>query len=294
LNPTDRFAPRDYLTIVGDDFLAVTGARVIYERKGNTIDAVWVPRFTPSRMPLVDQRWTAVPTVVDLVAVADGGASYPRGSQAGLRWNHLGAGYEFSVSYYNGFNHLPLIRTVVSPFPFTLNLVRTYPQMRMYGGDAAVPLRWFTVKGEIGYFTSRTPDAEEYGIYVLQIERQVGEWHFAGGYAGDFVTRTQTSPALALPAAPASPAPSFAPDRGLTRALLGRASYTIDTNSSLAFEAAVRQDAAGTWLKAEYSRATGAHWRATVEGNLIRGRPDDFLGQYARNSNINITFRCSF
>jgi hypothetical protein len=289
LNPTDRFAPRDYMTVIDNDFLAVTAARLIYESKGNTIDAVWVPRFTPSRLPLFDQRWTAIPPVVGLVAVVDEGARYPAGSQAGLRWNHLGSGYEFSVSYYDGFNHLPLIQTVVSPPPSTLNFIRTYPRMRMYGADAAVPLRWFTVKGEIGYFASPTPDVEEYGIYVLQLERQIGEWQLVGGYAGDFLTRTGAG---AVPASPA--APTFAADRGLARALLGRVSYTIDTNSSLAFEVAARQNGAGTWVKAEYSRASGAHLRTTVEANLIRGRANDFLGQYRRNSNVNLAVRYSF
>ena len=63
-------------------------------------------------------------------------------------------------------------------------MTRTYPELRLYGGDAAVPLPWFTVKGEAAYFTSSTPGAEEYALYVIQLERQVKEWSFVGGYAG--------------------------------------------------------------------------------------------------------------
>ena len=44
LTPTDRFAPRDFLRVVDNDFLAVTAARVTYERGGDTWDAVYVPR----------------------------------------------------------------------------------------------------------------------------------------------------------------------------------------------------------------------------------------------------------
>ena len=50
-----------------------------------------------------------------------------------------------------------------------------------------------------------------------------------GGYAGQVVTASGASV-------------EFAPDRGFTRALLGRAGYTIDTNRSVAFEAAARQN----------------------------------------------------
>src|SRR5260370_16689024 len=53
--------------------------------------------------------------------------------------------------------------------------------------------------------------------YVLQLERQSGEWLFVGGYAGEVVTARRA-------------VLSFAPDRGTSRSIVGRASYTIDTN----------------------------------------------------------------
>jgi hypothetical protein len=87
---------------------------------------------------------------------------------------------------------------------------------------------------------------------------------------------------------------TFAPDRGLTRAIVGRASYTVDVNRSVAFEAAVRQNGDGEYLKVEYSQARGGHWRATLGGALIRGEPDDFIGQYNRNSHVTLALRYSF
>ena len=144
-----------------------------------------------------------------------------------------------------------------------------------------MPTRWFTVKGETAYFTSSAPDTDEYVLYVVQLERQTGEWLVVGGYAGELVTRRRA-------------ALTFAPDRGLTRSVLGRASYTIDPNRSLAFEGAVRQNGHGAYAKAEYSQAHGQHWRATLAATLIRGEPDDFLGQYRRNSHIAVALRYSF
>ena len=115
----------------------------------------------------------------------------------------------------------------------------------------------------------------------MQLERQTGEWVLVGGYAGEAVTSRR--------------APStFAPDRGTTRSLVGRASYTIDPNRSVALEGAVRQNGRGAYAKAEYSQARGQHWRATVTGTLIRGEPDDFLGQYRRNSHLVLSVRYSF
>jgi hypothetical protein len=286
LNPTDRFAPRDYLSSVVDtDFLGVSAARVTYESGGNTIDMIWQPWFTPSRTPLLNQRWTVLPSPaagvsVSPIAINDAGARYPGGSQYGLRWNHIGSGYEYSLCFFDGNQNLPSFDAQFSPLTASLALTRTYPDLRLYGGDAAVPLPWLTIKGEAAYFTSRTPGAEEYVLYVIQLERQVKEWSFVGGYAGSMVTREATSPL------------QFAPDRGFAKSFVGRAGLTIDANRSLAIETAVRAE--GSFVRFEYSQLFGQHWRATGGIAWIRGDLTDFLGEYRRNSYGSLTIRYSF
>src|SRR2546428_10717311 len=106
VTPTDRFAPRDYLTVVDNDFLAVTAARLSFENGENTVEAVFSPAFTPSRIPLLNQRWAHSPNLPPGVAIHDAGAVFPGGPQSGLRWNHAG-GIEYELSFYEGFNHLP-------------------------------------------------------------------------------------------------------------------------------------------------------------------------------------------
>jgi len=170
---------------------------------------------------------------------------------------------------------------VIAGSPPSLVVTRAYPAMRMYGGDASLPTRWFTLKGEAAYFTSSSSTADEYVLYVVQAERQTGEWVIVGGYAGEVVTTRRSML-------------DFAPDRGLTRSIVARASYTIDTARSVAFEAAVRQNGDGAYGKAEYSYATGQHWRTTVSAIGIAGRDNDFLGQYRRNSHVKAALRYSF
>ena len=277
LNPTDRFAPQDYLTVVDTDFLGITAARATYGGQSNTIDVVWAPLFTASRVPLLDQRWSNLPAGIALTELPP---SFPGGSQFGARWNHIGSVAEYSLSFYEGHNNLPLFN-FQEPQPLTVDVERYYPQMRMYGGDAAIPLKGVTVKAEAAYFTSTTKLEDEYALFVVQVERQAGEWFFIGGYAGQAVTEHRSML-------------DFAPDRGLTRAFLGRAGYTIDTNRSVALETAVRQNGQGVWAKLEYSQAFGAHWRATAALTLIRGDESDFLGQYRRNSHAMLALRYSF
>lgn len=304
VTPTDRFSPRDYLAVIENELLAVRGARVSYAIGGDTFEAVVVPSFTPSRIPLLTQRWTVVPASVALED-ASPAAPWPGGTQAGLRWSHVGAGYEYAIAVFDGFNHLPNVQlsgampTPVGTIPgattaqsldgvpagsvdrIPVALTRTYPQMRMYGGDIAVPTRWLTLKGEAAYFTTTTAGTDEFLLSVIQAERQTGEWLLIGGYAGLTVTR-------------AGGGGTFAPDRGTARSFIGRASYTIDSNRSAAVEAAIRQTGDGIYVKGEFSRNSGAHWRATMAGVLIRGDQADFLGQFRRNSHVSLALHYSF
>jgi hypothetical protein len=296
INPTDRFAPRDFLNVVDTAFLAVTGVRALAEMGGDTFEAVWVPRLTPSRVPLLDERWTVLPPDRAAVPIVDAGAELPRGAQAGVRWGHVGSGFEYSLSFFDGYNHLPNIDVAIAAIAPasaepagppgsaespSIVVSRAYPAIRSYGADGALPTRWFTIKGEAAYFTSSSPATDEYVLYVLQLERQTGEWIIVGGYAGEVVTARRATL-------------DFSPDRGLSRALVARASYTIDTNRSMAFETAVRQNFDGTYAKVEYSQARGEHWRTTVMGVAITGQAGDFLGQYRRNSHVALALRYSF
>jgi hypothetical protein len=268
--------------VTDDEFLAVIGARGQYERGPHSIDAVWVPTFTPSRTPLIGRRWAPVqPQTLGVTGFVDFDPVFPDRSQYGARWNVLGPGFEFSLSYFDGFNHLPQF----SAFPLSgrtlVALQRSYAPLRMGGADAAVPLRWFTVKGEVASLFTTSDAADDVVVYVVQLERQSGELSLVAGYAGEIVTTRRSTF-------------DFAPDRGLTRAFLGRAAYTIGATSDVSFEAAVRQNLEGVWIKGQYSEAVGGHWRATVAGAVIGGDERDFIGQYRLNSHLLLTLRYSF
>ena len=170
LNPTDRFAPRDYMTVVDSEFLAVTAARFTAGLQSDTLDVV-AARFTPSRTPLARPA-VGRPDGRTRERDADRrGADYPGRTQFGARWNHVGSGYEFSVSGFSGNNNLPLIESGapqlpggvplppaaslpgnVVPAALQVPITRVYPAMWMVGGDAAVPLPILTLKGEAAFF----------------------------------------------------------------------------------------------------------------------------------------------
>jgi hypothetical protein len=236
--------------------------------------------MTPSRAPLLDQRWGVVNPALAGITLVDAGAIYPDDDQFGVRWRHAGR-FDAGLSFFDGFNHLPTVVPAPSADFTSVALTRTYPDLRTYGGELAVPTPWFTLKGEAAYFQSPSSTSEEYVLWVAEVERQVGEWVIAGGYIGEYVTETR--PELA-----------FSPERGVAKAIIAHVSYTVDPRQTVSIESAVRQNLDGVYVKGEYSRAIAQNWRLTFTGVGIGGEPDDFLGQYEKNSHASATLRLSF
>src|SRR4051794_34897574 len=140
LNPTDRFAPRDFVNVVDTEFLGITAGRLTYGTQSDTIDLVFEPRLTPSRVPLLNQRWAVLPQAP--FPIAETAPRFPGGPQFGARWNHIGAAVEYSLSFYNGYDHLPQYAGELAFAPPRIDVHRYYSPLRMYGADAAVPFRW--------------------------------------------------------------------------------------------------------------------------------------------------------
>jgi hypothetical protein len=151
----------------------------------------------------------------------------------------------------------------------------------MYGADIAIPTPYLTFKGEVAYVTSPPATSDEYVLYVVEIERQIGEWLLDVGYAGETVREDRVDL-------------SFAPDRSMAKSIIGRAAYTLDPQRTVVIEGAARQDGDGFYGRLEYSQGLSEHWRLTLTGVGLAGDEDDFLGQYHRNSYGALALRYSF
>jgi hypothetical protein len=281
LNPTDRFAPKDLLTVVDQEVLPVTAVRFTYTHGNNALNLVFQPFFTPGRIPLVNQRWTFVPDAYSQFEVQNAGSEFPGRSSFGARWSRTCSGYEWSLSYYDGFNYLPSSNFSFDSTAASIGYSPFYPALRLYGGDLATPFSLLTVKGEAAYYTSPTNQQDEYLLYVLQAERQIHELRLIFGYAGEVVT----AHAEIL---------QFQGERGFARAVFGHAYYALDSNRNLTLDVFVRQNGGSALLRPGYSHSFGEHWRATASFTWLSGDTNDFLGRYYRNSFGMAELRYSF
>ena len=111
-NPTDRLNPYDYLDPLDNEKIGVWSAAVRLSAPRVNLVVVAVPFFTPSRLPLEHSRWT--PTVPStFVAVVDH-PERPEQDASATQWaarlKGTLAGWDLSLSYYEGFEHTPVFR----------------------------------------------------------------------------------------------------------------------------------------------------------------------------------------
>ena len=230
---------------------------------GNTLDAVFAPRFTPSRMPLLNQRWAVLPAGVCGMPRYSARA-IPARAQFGVRWNHVGRGFE----------HLAVVLRGLQPPAAASSVGRrrrsasndSTRACACIGGDAAMPLRWFTVKGEVGllHFSHAA------GRRVRAVRRAGSSGRRASGRWWAAM-RASTSPG-------AAPCSAFSPDRGLTRAFLGARLLHHRRQPQPGVRSRRAPERRRRWFEAEYSQAFGQHWRATARLHADPGRSDRLPG----------------
>jgi hypothetical protein len=111
-NPTDNINPYDYLDVIDNEKMAVYSAAARLTAGPASLVFVVVPVFVPSRIPLPRSRWTPQ-TPPEFVGVADN-REVPTTDVANMQYaarlRTTFKGVDLSASYYDGFDHTPVIR----------------------------------------------------------------------------------------------------------------------------------------------------------------------------------------
>lgn len=304
LNPTSNVNPYDYTYPFSLRRIGVPAVRVQTERGHTGLDAVWVPFFTPSRLPLLGKRWYPLLPDTALVPLGPAGEEIPvavayhegtrtfpartlGNGQWGVRWNQIVPGAEFSLSYLNAFNDVGFISasaTVegVVPAPrLAVALDRRYFRMHVVGADFASELGPVGVRGEMAYVDETDPGDLDRFVYVAGLDRRWADWFVIVQFA-DRIGGTQ---------APGTP---VFPNLGLRATLLSRVERTIDPAQSVELKTALGLRDRDFLMQVSYSLAVTDNWKLTLAGALVGGSRTGYLGQYRGNDNLSIQLRRSF
>lgn len=303
-NPTDNLTPFDYLDPFLARRIAVPAAKADVQIGSSSLEAAWIPFFTPTRLPLLNKRWfPRLPASTTLplgpfgqqvplgVTYRDGSIRFPArtlaNGQWGVRWNQLLPRGELSLSYFDGFDDVASFRgtTEVDLLAPVLHAVaslnREYGRLRVVGFDFATELGPVGIRGEVAGFEEMNPEDRDRLVYIVGFDRSWSAWSVVVEYTDRIGGST--------PAA----TPIF-PDLGLKSTLLARTVWTVGRSRSIEVKGALRLRDGDFLLQPLYTVALTDVWRLEVSAMVIAGSETGYFGQYRNNDSVALQLRYAF
>lgn len=166
-NPTDNLNPRDYIDLfVEEEKIGVPAINLLYYWNDFTFDLVFIPTYTPTRLPLINSRHSFLdPEIPFVVNGRELPADTLSSSQSGIRVLRHISGWDFSLSYYDGYDDLTLA-TIESD----QSLTPRYNRIRVIGADFATTFGGLGVHGEAAQFFYDGSKDADYLQYILGID----------------------------------------------------------------------------------------------------------------------------
>lgn len=162
-NPTDNMNPYDYLDVIDREKMPVYSASAALDAGPVNVTFIVIPFFTPSRDPLVESRWNLELTpgggIVEQRLVAGRDLS---NMQYAVRAKTTVAGWDLSVSYFDGFEYVPVVKQQVGIVGGSLGQIFTpvYRHMQVPGFDFSTTFDKFEFHGE-GAFKFENRDIKD-------------------------------------------------------------------------------------------------------------------------------------
>jgi len=213
INPTDNLNTEDFSQGgTNDESERKIGVPSL---KGNVytdlvnVELAWIPRYVPYRMPTPEERW--FPGVFKPPALIDTGTAIGgiptrttyrdidlppftlENSQGGIRLMKYVKGWDLSISYYTGYDIMPLSRAdvdlVVSLESLLaldyllradITLEPRIERMHVYGMDFTTTVGSFTLRGEGAYFRGKYYNRKMDSLLADEVSRQRQEELFRG------------------------------------------------------------------------------------------------------------------
>lgn len=313
VNPTDYINPYDFLDVPQRYKMAVFSVSSNFVYGPFVYTAIIVPWFTPSRQPLLGSRWAVIPEDLTLVqdpqsleigqivdrlreAIASGTPiSIVRERQLpaldsvqfATRLRTTVAGWDLAVSYYDGFEHSPVLEEKVivrrgKLFPGLRTLTPVFTRIRSAGFSFSTTYGQFEFHGEgvFQFVVSRgRNDLFKWIIGATYIDEVPIPWidtiEATFEYARETVLRrvdSRFSPSFGFFSA------------GFRNALAGalRLSFSVDTRFRLA--ATVNLDGpASFFLQPSVSHRISDNVQLLTGFDVMSGSRDTFWGRWRDN-----------
>jgi hypothetical protein len=175
INPTDNVSPRDFTLLLpfeDDQRFGTTALKLdLYLSEEHTLSVLAAPLFEPSEIPLPATLTISERTPAHTLS----------NTQRGVRLNKAGQGFDWSISYFRGFNLLPTAWLPASGAGGSV-LELHYDRIDAFGADFARNFGRFGVRGEVAHIDiadrgGRALDVRSaYLFWIIGVDRTFYEY----------------------------------------------------------------------------------------------------------------------
>lgn len=166
INPTDVWSVRDFTLLSVDDEDQRTGlfaTQVVYNFENNRLIALWQPEWRNPVFPL------NVPGNVRLRQ----GIPKARQDQWGLKWDHTGGDWDYSLSYSKALDRVPGLQ-LISAGAGGVDLQFRYTPIEVWGADLASTFGSYGFRGEVARIQTKDDNGKNPLIRNSQIFAVLG------------------------------------------------------------------------------------------------------------------------
>jgi hypothetical protein len=317
-NPTDNLTSWDYTDVLDTDAerIGLISARVTYYFGDWSLEGVLAPLFTPSQLPDVTSRWWP-----DMPPVAPNPASHLVGdptlsaryifarpvfpedgmksTQYALRLSGTSGGWDYSFSWFDGFDNLPAVhtRSVVNS-TFTNAIITQqyqYHRRRAIGADFATTFGPLGLRGEGAYYITQDWSGSDpaiddpYLLYVLGLN-----YTFRNVFSDkDLFVLVQWIQEVQVPDRHSAYG-LYDFNHIYRKTIMGKTELRLGTYTTIACLGVYNIWMKDWWVRPtiEWSVTDGVVLRASVD--LLGGPDESFFGSFQDNTRMQFQVKYSF
>jgi hypothetical protein len=166
VSPSDNLSPRDWSDLIEWERVGVPAVnlRVGQDRY---LQMVYVPFFTPSKLPLQNDRW--IPEALPELTPAEADRPDTDRGQFALRLGAALRGVDLAITYFNGFSISPAFLPVADGNA-AFRIRPVYFKAQVVSASMATQVAAVAVRAEAGYFDQDGED--DFVQYVLGADRE--------------------------------------------------------------------------------------------------------------------------
>lgn len=295
-NPTDSINPYDFLDVPDNEKIGVFSAALSYSFGNSYMDLVFIPTFTPSRLPDGDNRWAGNPggdeqgetqgrqfnTIAYTLSDREIPGRQMENSQFAIRFGTTIRGWDLSLSYYDGFDSVAVVRKDIEDGEIYYTPI--YSRIHKIGADFSTTFGKIEIHGEMAHRFTLWDRDDDFFQYIIGgnyswdelpiVSEYMEQITLVLEYAGESVTEAKKDPNISGSAGYTRP---------FTNSILTKLIFKFSEEDKIEVGSAININDGDYILQPKWIHKITDSLKFETGVDILNGKDDSFFGKWSRN-----------